>query len=75
VLAQLKLYRLKKKQVLLHQEEETKLELGIVDAQYEIQRTDLQLKMFKDEKPAAADLQDVFEDLKPFSEQVNVPQH
>ena len=62
--------------MLLYQEEETKLELGIVDAQYEIQRTDLQLKMLKDEKPAAAaDLQDVFEDVKPFSEQVNVQQH
>jgi len=43
-----------------------------VDAQYEIQRTDLQLKLLKDEDPAAADLRDVFEDLRPFSERVNV---
>ena len=71
-LAQLKLHQLKKKQALLRQEEETKLELEIVDAQYEIQRTDLQLKLLKDEEPAAANLRDVFEDLKPFSERVNV---
>ena len=50
---QLKLYQLKKKQALLRQEEETKLELKIVDAQYEIQRTDLQLKLLQDEEPAA----------------------
>lgn len=72
-LAQLKLYQLKKKQALLRQEEETKLELEIVDAQYEIQRTDLQLKLLQDEEPAAlANLRDVFEDVKPFSERVNV---
>ena len=41
-LAQLKLCQLKKKQALLRQEEETKLELKIVDAQYEIQKIDLQ---------------------------------
>jgi len=52
-LAQLKLYQLKKKQALLRQEEETKLELEIVDVQYEIQRTDLQLKVLQGEEPAA----------------------
>jgi len=72
-LAQLKLYQLKKKQALLRQEEETKLELEIVDAQYEIQKTDLQLELPQDEEPAAlANLLDVFEDVKRFSEQVNV---
>ena len=48
-LAELKLYQLKKKQTLLRQEEETKLELAIVDAQYEIHQTDLQLKLLQDE--------------------------
>ena len=60
-LAQLKLYQLKKKQALLRKEEETKLELEIVDAQYEIEKTDLQLKLLQDEEPA----------VKPFSERVN----
>ena len=60
-LAELKLCQLKKKQALLRQEEETKLELEIVDAQYEIHRTDLQLKFRRDEEPAAlTNLQDVF---------------
>ena len=40
-LAELKLCQLKKKQALLRQEEKTKLELEIVDAQYEIHQTDL----------------------------------
>ena len=72
-LAHLKLYQLKKKQELLCREEETKLELEIVDAQYEIQRTDLQVKLLQDEEPATlANLPNVFEDLKPFSEGVNV---
>ena len=72
-LAQLKLYQLIKKHALLRQEEETKLESEIVDAQYEIQRTDLQLKLLQNEEPAAlANLRDVFEDAKPFSERVNV---
>jgi len=53
-LAQLKLYQLKKKQALIRQEEETKLELEIVDVQYEIQRTDLQLKLLKDEEASSS---------------------
>ena len=44
-----------------------------MDAQYEIQRTDLQVKLLQDEEPAAlANLRNVYEDLKPFSEGVNV---
>ena len=78
-LAELKLYQLKKKQALLRQEEETKLELAIVDAQYEIHQTDLQLKLLQDEEPAAlTNLRDVFQDLNPFTErsyvgEANVP--
>ena len=78
-LAELKLCQLKKKQALLRQEEETKLELEIVDAQYEIHRTDLQLKLLQDEEPAAlTNLRDVFQDLSPFAERgyagaANVP--
>ena len=61
------------KPTLLRQEEETKLELEIVDAQYEIQKTDLQLKLLQDEEPGAlANLRDVFEDLNPFTERGNV---
>ena len=73
------MYQLKKKQALLRQEEETKLELAIVDVQYEIHQTDLQLKLLQDEKPAAlTNLQDVFQDLNPFTErsyvgEANVP--
>ena len=68
-LARLKLCQLKKKQALLRQEEETKLELEIVDAQYEIQKTDLQLQLLHDEEPGAfTNLRDVFEDLNPFTE-------
>ena len=78
-LAELKLCQLRKKQALLRQEEETKLELEIVDAQYEIHRTDLQLKFLRDEEPAAlTNLQDVFQDLNPSTERgylgtANVP--
>ena len=78
-LAELKLCQLKKKQALLRQEEETKLELEIVDAQYEIHRTDLQLKLLQDEEPAVlTNLRDVFQDLSPFAERgyagaANVP--
>ena len=72
-LAQLKLCQLKKKQALLRQEEERKLELEIVDAQYEIQKSDLQLKLLQDEEPGAlTNLHDVFEDLNPFTERGNV---
>ena len=72
-LAQLNLQQLKKKQELLRQEEETKPELDILDAQYEIRKTDLQVKPLQDEEPAhLAKLASVFEDLKPFSEGVNV---
>ena len=39
----------------------TNLELEIVDAQYEIHQTDLQLKLLQDEEPAAlTNLSDVF---------------
>ena len=78
-LAELKLCQLRKKQALLRQEEETKLELEIVDAQYEIHRTDLQLKFLRDEEPAAlTNLQDVLQDLNPSTERgyvgtANVP--
>ena len=73
------MYQLKKKQALLRQEEETKLELAIVDAQYEIHQTDLQLKLLQDEEPAAfTNLRDAFQDLNPFTErsyvgEANVP--
>ena len=54
---------------LLRQEEETKSELEIVDAQYEIHKTDLQLKLLQDEEPAAlTNLRNVFQDLNPFTE-------
>ena len=60
---------MKKKQALLCQEEETKLVLAIVDAQYEIHQTDLQLKLLQDEEPPAlTNLRDVFQDLNPFTE-------
>ena len=50
-----------------------------MDAQYETQRTDLQLKLLQDEEPAAlTNLGEVFEDLNPFTERgyggtANVP--
>ena len=47
----------------------TNLELEIVDAQYEIHQTDLQLKLLQDEEPPAlTNLRDVFQDLNPFTE-------
>lgn len=44
-IAQLKLYQLKKRQELLRQEEETKLELELLDVQFEIRKTELQIKL------------------------------
>ncbi|PFX17886.1 hypothetical protein AWC38_SpisGene17772 [Stylophora pistillata] len=72
-IAQLKLYQLKKRQELLRQEEETKLELELLDVQFEIRKTGLQIKLLQDEKLVdLAKLPNVFEDLKPFSEGVIV---
>ena len=50
-----------------------------MDAQHEIHRTDLQLKLLQDEEPAAlTNLWEVFQDLSPFTERgyagtANVP--
>ena len=68
-IAHLKLHQLKRKQELLRQEEETKLKLEVLEAQYEVQKTDLQVKLLQDEEPS--DLPNVFEELNPFSEGVN----
>ena len=50
-LAHLKLNQLKQKQELLRREEETKLKLEVLEAQYEVQRTNLQVKLLQDEEP------------------------
>ena len=68
-IAHLKLHQLKRKQELLRQEEETKLKLELLEAQYEVRKTDLQVKLLQDEEPS--DLPNVFEELNPFSEGVN----
>ena len=68
-IAHLKLHQLKRKQELLRQEEETKLKLEVLEAQYEVRKTDLQVKLLQDEEPS--DLPNIFEELNPFSEEVN----
>ena len=48
-LAQLKLKQLTQKQEFLRQEEETKSKLKALEAQYEVHKTDLQVKLLQDE--------------------------
>ena len=70
-LAHLKLKQLKQRQELLRQEEETKLKLEVLEAQYELQKTDLQVILLPDEGPVYPDLLKVFEERNPFNEGVN----
>ena len=69
-LAHLKLNQLKQKQELLRQEEETKLKLKVLEAQYEVQRTDLQVKLLQDEEPIYSNLSKAFEEPNPFNGEV-----
>ena len=48
-MAHLKLEQLTQKQEFLRQEEETKLKLDVLEALYEVQKTDLQVELFQDE--------------------------
>ena len=63
MLAHLKLKQLTQRQQLLRQEEETKLNLEALEAQYEVQKTDLQVKLLQDEDIDYPDLPEVFEEL------------
>ena len=72
-LAHLKLNQLKQKQELLRQEEETKLKLEVLEAQYEVQKTDLQVKLLQDEEPIYSNLSNAFEQPNPFNGQVANP--
>ena len=69
-LAHLKLKQLTQKQELLRQEEETKLKLEVLEAQYEVQKTDLQVKLLQDEDIDYPNLPEVFKELNPFDKGV-----
>ena len=72
-LAHLKLNHLKQKQELLRQEEETKLKFKVLEAQYEVQRTNLQEKLLQDEEPIYSNLSKAFEEPNPFNDEVANP--
>lgn len=63
MLAHLKLEQLTQRQQLLRLEEETKLNLEALEAQYEVQKTDLQVKLLQDEDIDYPNLPEVFEEL------------
>ena len=69
-LAYLKLKQLTQKQELLRLEEETKLKLEVLEAQYEVQKTDLQVKLFQDEGIDYPNFQEVFKERNPFDKRV-----
>ena len=69
-LAHLKLKKLTQKQELLRQEEETKLKLEVLEAQYEVQKTDLQVRLFQDEDIDYPNFPEEFKELNPFDEGV-----
>ena len=70
VLAHLKLKQLTQKQELLRQEEETKLKLEVLEAQYEVLKTDLQGKLLQDEDIDYPNFPEVFKELDPFDKGV-----
>ena len=55
---------------LLRQEEETKLKFEVLEAQYEVQKTDLQVKLLQDEDIDYPNLPEVFKELNPFDKGV-----
>ena len=63
MLAHLKLKQLTQRQQLLRQEEETKLNLEVLEAKYEVQKTALQVKLLQDEDIDYPNLPEVFEEL------------
>ena len=63
MLAHLKLKQLTQRQQVLRQEEETELNLEVLEAQYEVQKTDLQVKLLQDEDIDYPNLLEVFEEL------------
>ena len=63
MLAHLKLKQLTQRKQLLRQEEETKLNLEVLEAQYEVQKTALQVKLLQDEDIDYPNLPEVFEEL------------
>ena len=69
-MAYLKLKQLAQKQELLRQEEETKLKLEVLEAQYEVQKTDLQVKLLQDEDIDYPNFPEVFKELNPFDKGV-----
>ena len=69
-LAHLKLNKLKQKQELLRQEAETKLNLVVLEAQCEVQRTDLQVKLLRDGEPIYSNLSNAFEEPNLFNGEV-----
>ena len=70
VFAHLKLKQLTQKQELLRQEEETKLKLEVLGAQYEVLKTHLQGKLLQDEDIDYANFPEVFKELVPFDKGV-----
>ena len=69
-MAHLKLKQLTQKKELLHQEEETKLKLEVLEARYEVQKTDLQVKLFQEEDIEYPNFSEVFKELNPFDKGV-----
>ena len=70
-LAHLKMQQLRQKQELLCQEEEMKLKLQILKAQYEAQQADLQMKMLEEEDAVFSYSPTVPAELKPCTEELN----
>ena len=69
-LAHVELNQLKQKQELLRREEEMKLKLEVLEAQYEVQRTDLHVKLLQDEEPIYSNLSNAFKEQNPFNGEV-----
>ena len=69
-MAHFKLKQLTQKQELLRQEEETKLKLDVLEALYEVQKTDLQVELFQDEDIDYPNFPEVLKELNPFDKGV-----
>ena len=69
-MAHFKLKQLTQKQELLRQEEETKLKLDVLEAQYEVLKTDMQGKLLQDEDIDYPNFPEVFKELDPFDKGV-----
>ena len=69
-MAHFKLKQLTQKEELLRQEEETKLKLDVLEAQYEVLKTDMQGKLLQDEDIDYPNFPEVFKELDPFDKGV-----